>query len=403
MRAADLRFTRMRRDALLATPGSPSRTRPSPRLRERTEGWAAGLRLAAMFLAATPRPREAVAEFSGTERTVAEYLLGEVLAHQPEDVRDLLLRTWILDRVNGRARRRADRPRRRRAAPARARGGQRVRRRVDAERTWFRYHQLLADLLRVELRRQLPGGARPLHRRASRWLAERGLVAAALRQAEQAEDFALAATLLADHWPALLLDGAAPTLTSLLRALPDKLAETDAEIAVTSAADRLRCGQWQEADAHLAKAAELAPTVRTRRRAASPCAWRSCAHLRRPARRRARRPRPLRGRAAPRRARPARARARQPRRRRAVGGRLDAADRHLGEAIDLAEDTERPLVAIGALGHAALIAGAAASCATPSGAPARASTSRAATAGSPSRPGRRLRGARRRRDRGAAG
>src|SRR4051795_11815470 len=253
IRAHDLRFTQGEADALLRDAGVTLSEPAVAQLLERTEGWAAGLRLAAMFLATTPDPESAVAAFSGTERTVAEYLIGEVLAHQPDDVRDLLLRTCILEHVNGQL-----------ADTLTGRDdGERILLEleeanafvsaVDAERTWFRYHQLLVDLLRVELRRQLPSGARQLHRRAARWLAERGLIAAALRQAEQGEDYALAATLLSDHWPGLLLDGAAPTLTALLRALPGKLAETDAEIAVTRAADGLRSGQWEEADAHLAR------------------------------------------------------------------------------------------------------------------------------------------------------
>ena len=68
---------------------------------ERTEGWAAGLRLAALSLAGHPDPGRFAAEFSGSERTVAGYLLAEVLARQPGDVRRLLLRTSVLERVNG--------------------------------------------------------------------------------------------------------------------------------------------------------------------------------------------------------------------------------------------------------------------------------------------------------------
>src|SRR6202023_2713325 len=66
-----------------------------------TEGWAAGLRLAAIALADHPDPERFVAEFSGSDRTVAEYLLAEKLDRQPDDVKDLLLRTSLLDRVNG--------------------------------------------------------------------------------------------------------------------------------------------------------------------------------------------------------------------------------------------------------------------------------------------------------------
>src|SRR5260370_26755023 len=71
------------------------------RLHRRTEGWAAGLRLAAISLAGHPDPERFVAEFSGSDRTVAEYLIAEMLERQPADVQDLLLRTSLLDRVNG--------------------------------------------------------------------------------------------------------------------------------------------------------------------------------------------------------------------------------------------------------------------------------------------------------------
>ena len=79
---------------------SRSRSADVTRLHERTEGWAAGLRLAAMSLARHADPDRFVAEFSGSERTVADYLLGEVLASQPPEVRRLLLRTCILERVS---------------------------------------------------------------------------------------------------------------------------------------------------------------------------------------------------------------------------------------------------------------------------------------------------------------
>jgi hypothetical protein len=70
-------------------------------LHQRTEGWAAGLRLAALSLVGHPDPERFVAEFSGSDRTVAEYLIAEMLERQPPDVQDLLLRTSLLDRVNG--------------------------------------------------------------------------------------------------------------------------------------------------------------------------------------------------------------------------------------------------------------------------------------------------------------
>src|SRR6516164_4764097 len=123
---------------------------------ERTEGWAAGLRLAVLSLAGHPDPGRFAAEFSGTERTVAEYLLAEVLDRQSEQVRRLLLRTSVLGRVNGEL---AD-------LLTGDRGGERVLQDLEAanafvvtlnaRRSWFRYHHLFADLLQLELRRTEP-------------------------------------------------------------------------------------------------------------------------------------------------------------------------------------------------------------------------------------------------------
>ena len=101
IRATDLRFTLEEARGLFDAAGVQL---PGPALAlllERTEGWAAGLRLAALSLAGHPDPERFAAEFSGSERTVADYLLAEVLERQPEQVRRLLLRTSVLERVNG--------------------------------------------------------------------------------------------------------------------------------------------------------------------------------------------------------------------------------------------------------------------------------------------------------------
>ena len=101
IRAGDLRFTLAEAGELFAAAGVELDEAAVAVLHERTEGWAAGLRLAALALAGHPDPARFAAEFSGTERTVAEYLLAEVLDRQTEPVRRLLLRTSILERVNG--------------------------------------------------------------------------------------------------------------------------------------------------------------------------------------------------------------------------------------------------------------------------------------------------------------
>ena len=147
IRAADLRFSRAESRALLSGAGVPLSESALAVLYDRTEGWAAGLRLAALSLAGHPDPERFATEFGGSERTVAEYLLAEVLERQPEEARRLLLRTSVLERVNGEL---AD-------LLTGGSGGERVLQQLektgafvvslDARRSWFRYHQLFADLL----------------------------------------------------------------------------------------------------------------------------------------------------------------------------------------------------------------------------------------------------------------
>src|SRR6201999_352897 len=167
---------------------------------QRTEGWAAGLRLAALSLAGHPDPDRFAAEVSGSERTGAEDLLTEVLERQSEPVRRLLLRTSVLERVSGEL---AD-------VLTGGSGAERVLQdmeqagafvvSLDAGRSWFRYHQLFADLLRLELRRTEPNERAVLHRAAAGWLAGHGHPVEAVRQAQAAGDWGMAVRLLSDHW-----------------------------------------------------------------------------------------------------------------------------------------------------------------------------------------------------------
>src|SRR5207253_7372616 len=101
IRAADLRFTLADSRTFFEAAGVQVSDSALQMLLERTEGWVAGLRLAALTLRGHAEPERFAAEFSGTERTVADYLLAEVLDRQPEDVQRLLVRTSILERVCG--------------------------------------------------------------------------------------------------------------------------------------------------------------------------------------------------------------------------------------------------------------------------------------------------------------
>jgi len=266
IRAADLRFTERDTRELLAASGIALSEAGATLLHQRTEGWAAGLRLAVLSLAGHPDPERFVAEFSGTNRAVAEYLIGEMLDRQPGDVQDLLLRTCLLDRVNGEL---ADlltgRP-----------GSERILLdledanafvvALDPERTWFRYHHLFGDLLRLELRRTLPEEMPALHRRAAEWFSEHGEVLDAIRHTQAAGDWHDAARLLADQSFSLTLDGYAQTIQALVRAFPP--GADYPELALVRAGNDLVQGRLDEAAAHLAVAeayAETTPPDRQRR------------------------------------------------------------------------------------------------------------------------------------------
>jgi LuxR family maltose regulon positive regulatory protein len=247
IRPADLRFTAAEAQVLFQGAGVRLSGPAMGLLHERTEGWAAGLRLAALSLAGHPDPERFATEFSGSERTVAEYLLAEVLERQSEEVRRLLLRTSVLQRVSGPL---AD-------ALTGGRGGERVLLEleaanafvvpVDAARTWFRYHHLFADLLHMELRSSAPDEVAALHQAAAQWFGDHAYPVEAVRHAQAAGDWASAARLLADHWPGLQLDGQAATVHALLAGFPAEVRAADAELAVLGAADELAAGSLQEA------------------------------------------------------------------------------------------------------------------------------------------------------------
>jgi LuxR family maltose regulon positive regulatory protein len=255
IRAADLRFSLAEARELLTAAGVELPGPALAMLHEQTEGWAAGLRLAALSLTGREDPERFAAEFSGSERTVAEYLLAEVLERQSDEVRRLLLRTSVLERVSGPL---AD-------ALTGGSAGERILQdleeanafvvALDAARSWFRYHRLFADLLQRELRRTAPGEVTALHQVASAWYAGHGFPVEAVRHAQAARDWDLAARLLADYWPGLYLDGQAATMHAILTGFPAEAPAADAELAALAAADQLAQGSLEEAKRYLTLAA----------------------------------------------------------------------------------------------------------------------------------------------------
>jgi LuxR family transcriptional regulator, maltose regulon positive regulatory protein len=266
IRVADLRFSLAEARALFGASGVELAADALARLYGRTEGWVAGLRLAALSLAGHPDPQRFAAEFSGTDRTVAEFLLTEVLDRQSEEVRRLLLRTSVLERVSGPL---AD-------ALTGGSGGERVLQdleragafvvSLDARRSWFRYHQLFADLLQLELRRTEPNERAALHGVAAGWLAGHGHPVEAIRQALAAEDWSMADRLLSDRWLDLYLSGRGITVVELLGRFPSRVVAASPELTAVQAAGDLVRGALSDAGRHLAAAAGALAAVPADRR-----------------------------------------------------------------------------------------------------------------------------------------
>ena len=266
LRGPDLRFSLDETRALFRACGITLSDDAVASLHERTEGWAAGLRLAAISLAAHPDPERFVSEFSGSERTVAGYLVAEVLERQAPEVRDLLLRTSVLERVSGAL---AD-------VLTGGTGAEAILQRLenqnafvtalDAGRTWFRYHHLFADLLRLELRRIAPATIPALNRAAAAWHEQEGDVVEAIRHYQAAGDWAPAARLLLDNYFTLTMAGRGETLHALLGVFPADAHLGDGNLAAALAIDSILHGVLDEAASQFAVARRLAAAAPADRR-----------------------------------------------------------------------------------------------------------------------------------------
>jgi LuxR family maltose regulon positive regulatory protein len=226
LRTADLRFTPDEAAAFLnARVGLGLSAEDVAALETRTEGWIVGLQMAALWLQGRDSERitHLVSAFTGNHRYILDYLTDEVLLQQPESVRTFLLQTAILDRLTGPL---CD------AVTGRA-SGQEMLERLDAanlfiiplddERRWYRYHHLLADLLRKRLSQTQPDLLPELHRRASEWYEKNELIAEAVSYALAAGDVELVAHLVGTNALAMMEHGELTTLKRWLDALPDEV------------------------------------------------------------------------------------------------------------------------------------------------------------------------------------
>ncbi len=197
LRAAELRFTDEEAAQFLTrVSGRKLRAQDLKTLARKTEGWIAGLQLAAISLRESDDPQAFVEAFSGSHEYIVDYLTDEVLKGRPEELRQFLLRTSILDRLTGTL---CD-------AVAGQSGGQATLEALaeanlfvlplDNRRQWYRYHTLFKDVLQQRLYQSQPESIPDLHRRASEWYESNALHSMAIDHAVQAEDFDQAVSIL---------------------------------------------------------------------------------------------------------------------------------------------------------------------------------------------------------------
>jgi LuxR family transcriptional regulator, maltose regulon positive regulatory protein len=249
LRAAELSLEKAEAGALLAAAGVGLPEELVARLVERTEGWPAGLYLAALSLRDRPQPEDFVDRFTGTSRHVADFLSEDVLARLPEEVIGFLLHTCVLEELTaslcaaltGTSDGDAD------AALRELERSNLFVVPLDQERLAWRYHHLFAQYLRAELARRKPELVSELHRRAWGWYREHGLVGRAVTHAQAGGDVGVAAELVAAHWSAMSQGGQVETVRRWLAGFQDAQIEGHAPLAVATAWVSALTGQRERA------------------------------------------------------------------------------------------------------------------------------------------------------------
>jgi LuxR family maltose regulon positive regulatory protein len=264
IRAAELAFTPAEAVEFLAPLSLDPRDMQT--LWERSEGWAAGLKLAELSLQDHPDPGAFIAGFAGDDRAVSDYLMSEVVSGYEPDTLLFMLRTSIVEQLNHEL---AD-------ALAGTHDGEHFLRELeraegfvealDSSGTWFRYHPLFAEVLRAELRHRLPGELPALHAAASTWYAHHGRPLEAVRHAVAGSDWQLAADVIGAQWLVCMLRGSGGVLRELAETIPPDVLNADAELALAMAGLALDAGEIDEADEFLLRAYELADALSSERR-----------------------------------------------------------------------------------------------------------------------------------------
>ncbi len=255
LRAADLRFTpEEAAEFLNQVMGLKLSAGDVAALEARTEGWIAGLQLAALSMRGRDDLSEFIRAFAGNDRYIADYLVEEVLQGQSERVRSFLLQTSILDRLCGPL---CDVVTGQEDGKGMLEALERSNLFVvplDDKRQWYRYHHLFADVLHAHLREEQPDQVPIRHRRASDWYEHNGLPSEAIRHALVAEDFQRAAGLVELAWGAMDRNFQYPMWLGWVKAVPDELVRSMPVLSVGYAWALLIGGAPESAESRLGDA-----------------------------------------------------------------------------------------------------------------------------------------------------
>ena len=247
IRAADLRFTAAEASTYLnEVMGLDLRPEAVSALETRTEGWIAALQLAALSMQGRDDVAGFISGFTGNDRYIVDYLVDEVLARQPDEIRSFLLRTSILDQLSGPL---CD-------AVTGCAGGKAMLERLeranllviplDDRRRWYRYHHLFADVLRAHLEEESTDQIPDLHRRASEWYEQQGERSEAIHHALAGEDFERTAELVESALPEMRKARQEMQLRAWVEPLPDEVVRRRPVLAVTFAGALLLSGEIAE-------------------------------------------------------------------------------------------------------------------------------------------------------------
>ena len=252
VRAADLRFTQEEAAAYLTEVMGLRLTAPDvAALEGRTEGWIAALQLAALSMQGRDDIAGFIAGFAGDDRYIVDYLVEEVLQRQPSHVREFLLHTSVLERLNGPLCDAVTGQGRGRAMLETLDRGNLFLVALDDQRQWYRYHHLFADVLRTRLAEESPERVDVLHQLASDWFADNDARFDAIRHAIAGHHFARAAELVELAVPALLRDRQEALLRGWIELLPEELLQDRPVLSNAYVAALLSTGTIDGVDRHL--------------------------------------------------------------------------------------------------------------------------------------------------------